>query len=73
MFAKRYYLLSLIRSLGRYETSSSSRVTTMNHLQVKGIFPDVPASEDNGELRTLTQLVLDICEVNGLLYPHSQA
>ncbi|KAI9575034.1 armadillo-type protein [Boletus coccyginus] len=30
--------------------------------EVKNIFPDVPASEDSGELRTLIQLVLDICE-----------
>lgn len=44
----------------------------MRHSQVKNIFPNVPASEDNGELRTLTQLVLDICEVNGLLHLRSQ-
>ncbi|KAL0949796.1 hypothetical protein HGRIS_009833 [Hohenbuehelia grisea] len=28
----------------------------------RGIFPSVPESEDQGELRTLTQLVLDCCE-----------
>ncbi|KAF8556263.1 ARM repeat-containing protein [Imleria badia] len=33
--------------------------------EVKDIFPDVPASEDSGELRTLTRLVLDLCEEVG--------
>ncbi|KAG8218314.1 armadillo-type protein, partial [Butyriboletus roseoflavus] len=33
--------------------------------EVKDIFPDVPASDDNGELRTLIQLVLDICKEVG--------
>ncbi|KAF8845591.1 ARM repeat-containing protein [Paxillus ammoniavirescens] len=30
--------------------------------ETKGILPEVPNAEDKGELRTLTQLVLDICE-----------
>ncbi|KAF9246872.1 armadillo-type protein [Melanogaster broomeanus] len=30
--------------------------------ETKGILPEVPNSDNNGELRTLTQLVLDICE-----------
>ncbi|KAF9224354.1 ARM repeat-containing protein [Gyrodon lividus] len=30
--------------------------------ETKGILPEVPDSEDKGELRTLTQLVLDICK-----------
>ncbi|KAH7930051.1 ARM repeat-containing protein [Leucogyrophana mollusca] len=28
----------------------------------RGTFPDVPESSDKGELRTLTQLILDICD-----------
>ncbi|KAH7916121.1 armadillo-type protein [Hygrophoropsis aurantiaca] len=28
----------------------------------KGIFPEVPESSEKGELRTLTQLILDICD-----------
>ncbi|KAF8121342.1 armadillo-type protein [Boletus edulis] len=33
--------------------------------EVKNIYPDVSPSKDNGELRTLTQLVLDLCEEVG--------
>lgn len=72
MSAKRYYRSPLIRSLGRYEACPHRPSTTTNRFQVKCIFPDVPDSGDNGELRTLTQLVLDICEVNGPLYPRCQ-
>jgi nucleolar protein 9 len=31
--------------------------------QCRGILPDIPDSSDHGELRNLTQLVLDICQV----------
>ncbi|PFH50317.1 hypothetical protein AMATHDRAFT_61237 [Amanita thiersii Skay4041] len=30
--------------------------------EARGIIPDVPESSEHGELRTLTQLILDICE-----------
>ncbi|KAG6375080.1 hypothetical protein JVT61DRAFT_3865 [Boletus reticuloceps] len=33
--------------------------------EVKNMYPDVSPSKDNGELRTLTQLVLDLCEEVG--------
>jgi len=31
--------------------------------QVNGIYPQVPDSENQGELRTMTQLIQNICEV----------
>jgi len=31
--------------------------------QINGIYPQVPDSENQGELRTMTQLIQNICEV----------
>ncbi|KAF8632424.1 hypothetical protein AX17_004865 [Amanita inopinata Kibby_2008] len=30
--------------------------------EIRGVMPDVPEASDHGELRTLTRLILDICE-----------
>ncbi|KXN83539.1 Nucleolar protein 9 [Leucoagaricus sp. SymC.cos] len=35
--------------------------------EIKGVYPQIPGSQDKGELRTMTQLVQDICEVNSSL------
>ncbi|KAH7888091.1 armadillo-type protein [Phlebopus sp. FC_14] len=48
------------------QTFFSIAATTVSR-ETRGILPDVTISEDKGELRTLTQLVLDICEE---LRPH---
>ena len=47
------------------------RLLVLKDLQSKGIFPPKPETqEDEGELRTLTQLVLDACEVCQFRRPH---